>query len=326
MIKNFDAFKNCQLCPRNCRIDRTRGERGYCGETTQLRIAAIEAHFGEEPPISGVNGSGTVFFTGCSLRCNFCQNFQISQEGLGSAISVSEAVQKLRILMNQQQIHNINFVTPDHFFPYCVEIVQQLRNESITLPTVFNLSGYQNVQSLKMIEDYADIYLPDFKYSDSQLAQKYSHANDYPQVALTAIEEMIKQKGFLNTFFIDSKKEEIARQGVLIRHLILPGQVQNSIDALTSLFIEFGADLPISLMSQFTPIQRQKFTELNRKITSQEFNKVYEYTQNLGFKNLFVQFPAQKSESSENPLFLPDFTQNRPFKGNIKFETSHREY
>ncbi|MBN2091757.1 4Fe-4S cluster-binding domain-containing protein [candidate division KSB1 bacterium] len=318
MIKNFDTFKNCQLCPRDCRIDRTRGEIGYCGETAQLRIATIEAHFGEEPPISGTNGSGTVFFTGCSLKCNFCQNFQISQQNLGDETTIEKTVQQLKNLIDHQQIHNINFVTPDHFFPYCIEIVQQLRNESMALPAVFNLSGYQSIQSLKMIENYADIYLPDYKYSDARLAQKFSHSVDYPQVALLAIEEMIKQKGFLNTFLVDSEKPEIARQGVLIRHLILPGYVQNSIEALTSLFIEFGTELPISLMSQFTPISNFKPAELSRKITPREFDEVYEHVQNLGFKNLFVQFLNETSNSHENPLFLPDFTQNRPFKGNIQ--------
>jgi putative pyruvate formate lyase activating enzyme len=316
MIKNPESFKDCQLCPRNCRVDRTRGQIGFCGETSQLRIATIEAHFGEEPPISGTNGSGTVFFTGCSLKCNFCQNYQISRQGHGNDTTIEEVIQTLKMLIFNQHIHNLNFVTPDHFFPYCIEIVQRLQDEKITLPAVFNLSGYQSIKSLKMIENYVDIYLPDYKYSDAGIAQKFSHAIDYPQVALLAIEEMIKQKGFLNTFQGDSEKEEIARQGVLIRHLILPGLIQNSIAALTSLFIEFGAGLPISLMSQFTPVP--EFKHLNRKITPQEFNEVFEHVQNLGFQNLFIQFPDAPEDLPENPLFLPDFTQNRPFKGNIQ--------
>jgi putative pyruvate formate lyase activating enzyme len=296
-------------------VDRTQNESGYCGERDQLRIATIEAHFGEEPPISGTNGSGTIFFTGCSLKCSYCQNYQISHQKLGSVYSVVAVVDGIVQLFNDQYIHNVNFVTPDHFFPYTIQIVNELRQQGVEIPSVYNLSGYQKIESLKMIEPVADIYLPDFKYSDPGLARELSNCENYPDVALAAISEMVRQKGFLDSFI--NKKDsrtDLATKGVLVRHLILPGQVENSIDALTSLFLEFGSDLPLSLMSQYCPVQTLPFDFLNRAVTQDEFNQVLQHALDLGFQNMFVQYP--ESDSAIRP-FLPDFSQDKPFLGNI---------
>jgi len=314
-LSSATFFTNCQLCPRDCQVDRSRGSRGYCGESAQLRIAAIEAHLGEEPPLSGTNGSGTVFFSGCSLQCCYCQNYQISQQHSGKLVTVAAVVATIGRLVSARQIHNVNFVTPDHFFPYTIDIVQALREQGIDIPIIYNLSGYQKIESLRLIEDVADIYLPDYKYSDSALAQQLSHSENYPEVALAAIAEMVRQKGFLDSFSRQSELEPpLATRGVLVRHLILPEQVQNSRDALTTLFVEFGRQLPLSLMSQYYPVQPQPFDFLNRLVTPDEFDAVYQHALDLGFENMFVQYPDP--DSSRRP-FLPDFSQQRPFPGNL---------
>lgn len=313
-----NSYRQCQLCPRRCQIDRTKNQTGFCGESAQLRVALIEPHFGEEPPISGTFGSGTVFFSGCSLKCCYCQNYRISTNGHGEIVSVESVVKRIEQLYHTRKIHNVNFVTPDHFFPHCIEIVEMLRSRKIEIPTVFNLSGYQNIEQIQALDSYGDIYLVDYKYADSQIAQNLSQAADYPVVALNAIGEMVKQKGFLNSFVDEISTFPIASKGVLVRHLIIPGQIQNSIDALTSLFLEFGANLPLSLMSQYTPVtQFSRFKYLDRQITPREFEMVYNHLQELGFNNLFVQYPPAEITHSASKPFLPDFTQERPFEGNI---------
>jgi putative pyruvate formate lyase activating enzyme len=308
-------YENCRLCPRYCGVNRVTGggagQTGVCGETDQLRVAYVGPHFGEEPPITGVNGSGTVFFTGCSLRCSFCQNYQISQKGLGVEISAHELLEKIEGMIRDHRVHNINFVTPDHFFPHVFRLVSLLREDGFDLPVLFNLSGYQAPELLRIAEDYADIYLPDFKYSDTSLAVKLSACRDYPEVALKAIGEMVKQKGFLDTFL---KGSEVAKKGVLVRHLILPGNMKNSVDVLTSLFLEFGKDLPLSLMSQYHPVAREKDEDLNRLLSKEEFDRAYAHAMDLGFENLFVQFPEKGPVlQSERSPFLPDFQQADPF-------------
>jgi putative pyruvate formate lyase activating enzyme len=295
----------------------------------------VGAHFGEEPPISGAQGSGTVFFSGCSLQCDFCQNYQISHQHVGTFTTVEEVGQRLIELSATRCIHNVNFVTPDHFFPQTVAIVQYLRQHGVEIPTVYNLSGYQDVQVLRAIEETADIYLPDFKYADNRLAEQFSHCRNYTAIALDALTEMVRQKGFLDTVF-DDDPQAIARKGVLVRHLILPGQAQNSLDALSMLFLEFGRKLPMSLMSQYHPIPSLNLSKgtsqpeliplaswekaggdnisaMQRSIIQQEFQQVYDHVQDLGFEHVFVQYPEQRDNA-----FLPDFEQEEPFQGNMR--------
>jgi len=309
-------YENCYLCPRQCKINRISGsdaaQMGFCGETHQLRVAYVGPHFGEEPPVTGNNGSGAIFFTGCSLRCSFCQNHQISHQGLGACMALEELLQKLEGMIALNHVHNINFVTPDHFFPHIFRLVSLLREKGFYLPVIFNASGYQSVEMLKCAEEYCDIYLPDFKYSDSSLAAKLSRCPNYPRVALEAIAEMVRQKSFLDVCSTDG---EIAKEGVLVRHLILPGNVENSIDALTTLFVEFGRGLPLSIMSQYHPVPHQNDVDLNRPTSEQEFNTVYSHALELGFEHLFVQFPESTPEHlpAISP-FLPDFGQVEPFK------------
>jgi len=278
-------------------------------------VAHVGAHFGEEPPITGSNGSGTVFFTGCSLRCSFCQNYQISMDGLGKTLSINELFERVTEMIQLHHVHNINFVTPDHFFPHTFELVSLLRCRDYNLPIVYNLSGYQSVDMLKMVDHYADIYLPDYKYSDPVLSASFSRCKDYPKVALDAIAEMISQKGFLDSTITNSP---LAEKGVLVRHLILPGKIENSMNALTPLFLEFGAKLPLSLMSQYQPALPQKDKELNRPITGEEFNRVYSHVMDLGFEELYVQFPENNfSNLQKSSPFLPDFREDEPFSSKI---------
>jgi putative pyruvate formate lyase activating enzyme len=308
-----EFFKECFLCPRECGVDRLEGgeesKAGFCRQDGRLRVAYVGPHFGEEPPLTGTRGSGTVFFTGCSLRCSYCQNVQISSEGLGHDIELEELLAEVEGMIIRERVHNINFVTPDHFFPYVFELVTLLREKGYDLPIVFNLSGYQSVTLLKSAEGYVDIYLPDFKYADRDLARRLSKCRDYPDVALAALSEMLSQKGFLDSF---DTGDSLAKKGVLVRHLILPGHVKNSIDALTTLFVEFGAELPLSLMSQYVPVTPQEVEALNRYLTEQEFNEVYSHALDLGFQHLFVQFPEEPS-SHGRPAFLPDFRLDKPF-------------
>ncbi|PID58958.1 radical SAM protein [candidate division KSB3 bacterium] len=314
VMDSVSHYRACDLCPHLCGVDRLQGELGYCGECAQLRIASIGAHFGEEPPISGQYGSGTVFFSGCHLQCDFCQNHQISREHLGQNMNVMDVVDRLEELTFTSQIHNVNFVTPTHVLPKTVEIIQELRGRRIEIPAIYNMSGYERREILQELEPFADIYLPDFKYADTHLGERLSHCSNYPSTALDAIAEMLRQKGFLDVF-LPGHDGAIAGRGVLQRHLILPGHIQNSLDALDMLFIEFGKELPISLMSQYHPVRPCQEPGMDQRLTAEEFQRVYDHTQELGFQHLFVQYPAESR--NQRPDFLPDFRKKQPFEGNM---------
>lgn len=311
----LELYRECRLCPRKCGVNRLEqgpGARaGFCGEGHQPRIAYLGPHFGEEPPISGDRGSGTIFFSGCTLQCPYCQNHQISRGGIGNPVDIDDLVVMAVDMVRRDRVHNINLVTPDHFFPHVFQFVSALREQGCLLPVVYNLSGYQSLSMLRKAEPYADIYLPDYKYGDADLCLRLSRCSDYPKVALEAICEMVRQKGFLNVF---EKGDTVAGRGVLVRHLILPSMVENSIQALTALFLEFGPGLPLSLMSQYTPTVPSKIEGLNRSVTRTEFEQVYSHALDLGFENLFVQFPGQdKSDPAQVSPFLPDFRLEQPF-------------
>jgi putative pyruvate formate lyase activating enzyme len=308
-------FEECRLCPRECGINRmqesAKARSGFCRQDYRLRVAHVGAHFGEEPPISGTRGSGTIFFSGCSLRCSFCQNHQISLDGAGDILSIEDLFERVLGLIGDYNVHNVNLVTPDHFFPYTFRLVELLRENGVRIPILYNTSGYQSITMLKTAEDYADIYMPDYKYADSEIARSLSKCADYPGRALEAISEMVRQKGFLDSF---DKGTDVATKGVLVRHLILPGKVRNSLDALSALFLEFGSGIPISLMSQYHPIAFHKDPDMNRRITREEFDRVYNHSLELGLKNMYVQFPADYPHN--DPPFLPDFQEDEPFPGN----------
>jgi len=304
-------YKECRLCPRNCGVDRTSNRRGFCGEGSRLRVAYAGPHLGEEPPISGQRGSGTVFFTGCSLGCTYCQNYQISRQGLGNFTDTQDLFHRIASMILEHGVHNVNLVTPDHFFPHTFELVSLLREKGFRVPIVYNVSGYQSSEMVRMAQDYGDIYLPDFKYSDKRLSKALSGCEDYPEVALDAISQMVKQKGFLAS---DEGEPGIAKRGVLVRHLILPGKTKNTLDALTTLFLEFGPSLPLSLMSQFCPAKATRDHSLNRTITREEFDRAYEHVLELGFEHIYVQLPEEADLGAwEIDPFLPDFRLEDPF-------------
>ncbi len=308
-------FKKCELCPRKCGIDRTvpgSEKRAFCGQSYQLRVSYVGPHHGEEPPVSGKNGSGTVFFSGCSLKCTYCQNHQISREGIGKITGVRELYEKIEEMILTGGVHNINFITPDHFFPYVFYLVTLVKEKGISIPVLLNTSGYQSIEMLKQCESFVDIYLPDFKYSDCDLSMKLSGCRDYPQRAIDAISEMLKQKGFLDSF---EKGKSVAAKGVLVRHLILPGNVENSKKALDTMFLEFGANLPLSLMSQYHPVIEHEDGNMNRFVSNEEFDAVYSHALDLGFKSMFVQYPDEYDVKAR-PNFLPDFNLESPFEGN----------
>ena len=304
----FSAYENCRLCPRDCRVDRAAGEKGRCGETSACRIASAGPHFGEEPPFSGTNGSGTLFFSGCSSRCFFCQNYQISMENLGTNIT-PEGLIHAAISLIDLRVHNLNFVTPDHFWPHIAFLCEELRARGETIPFLFNSSGYQRPD---MIEEYArhiDIFMPDFKFADPELARVCMGDARYPEIALASLRKMVERKGFLEPW--DAKGRTTARQGVLVRHLVLPGHVENSLRVLKLLRSEFGRLLPLSVMSQFrpTPVCQRKEL-LTESLPSHEYWQVCDLICDLDFQHVFVQ---QLGDDTE---FLPDFSSKEPFEGN----------
>lgn len=283
----------CRLCPRGCNADRIN-ERGYCGVPDEILLARASVHLWEEPPISGTKGSGTVFFSGCSLGCVYCQNYEISHEAKGKAISEERLGEIFRELVSKG-VHNINLVNPTH---YAHKIIRVLKKEKPTVPVVYNSSGYERVSTLKGLEGLVDVYLPDFKYISPDRSEKYSDAADYFDFASKALLEM-KRQCPENIF--DSSG--IMQKGMIIRHLVLPQNTNQSIKILEWIRDNLGTDTLISLMSQYTPCgEADKYKELTRKITAREYEKVVSAAEEMGFKNIFTQDYASASEN-----FIPDF-------------------
>ena len=288
-------YKNCALCPRMCGIDRTK-RRGVCGCTAMLTAARAALHFWEEPCISGTRGSGTVFFSGCTLKCCFCQNYPISQEGVGKVISIKDLAH-IFLDLQSQGAHNISLVTADHYLPSVLEALDLVKHK-LTLPVVYNCSGYERPEILRLLDGYVDIYLPDLKYLDPELAQKFSYAPDYVQAAKAAIGEMVRQTGKC-----EFGEDGYIRKGTIVRHLILPGHTGNSIKAMSYLHETYGEDIYISIMNQYTPVRKfVEFKELNRKVTKREYEKVLDAAVDMGIQNGFIQEGETASES-----FIPDF-------------------
>lgn len=284
----------CKLCPRRCGADRET-KMGRCQSGRVMRIARAALHHWEEPPLSGEKGSGAVFFTGCGLGCAYCQNGEISRmENPGEAVGPEE-LNRVFFDLISQGAHNINLVTAGHFVP---QVCEALRIRRPTVPVVYNSSGYERVETLRLLEGLVDIYLPDFKYGDSGLAGELSRAEDYPETALKAIKEMVRQAG-PPVYGEDG----LMKRGVLIRHLILPGHTKNSIQALRQIAENFPS-IPVSLMAQYTP-QRPVpgHPELSRGITRRELDKVQAYLFDLGLDG-FVQ-----SRSAKGAGYIPDFQQ-----------------
>lgn len=307
---NSSQYSDCQLCPRHCSVDRTAGQTGWCGETSTCRIAVATAHHGEEPCISGTRGSGTIFFSGCSCQCFFCQNYQISLDHNGEPITADELLTKARTLADNG-VHNLNFVTPDHFWPHIRYVCTTLRKEGFMLPFICNGSGYHKPEIITEMADIFDIFLPDIKYNTSSLSKQCINADDYPEVAFSVLAKMCEQKGFLQPF--DNTGNTTAETGVLVRHLVLPGQLENTFGILRKLRREFGRMLPLSVMSQFRPTPRCKKNNLfTRCITRQEYEAVLELLHELDFRQVFLQ------PDFGDPGFSPEFNNQNPFPGKPK--------
>ncbi|MBR5565563.1 MAG: radical SAM protein [Roseburia sp.] len=290
----------CTLCPRNCTVDRGNGEKGICGQSAELKVARAALHFWEEPCISGTAGSGTVFFSGCSLHCVFCQNEPIANGTVGKMITV-ERLAEIFLELEQQGAHNINLVTPGHFIPQIKEALLLAKEKGLALPIVYNTSSYESVESLKYLDGLVDIYLPDFKYMSSELSAKYSHAPDYSVRAKAAIAEMVRQTGM--PVFDEKGEEGLIKRGTIVRHLTLPGCMEDSKEILNYLHTTYGDQIYISIMNQFTPLENVvAFPELNRKITEEEYDELIDYAIELGIEQGFI----QEGETAEES-FIPDF-------------------
>ena len=290
----------CDLCPRKCLVDRKKGEKGICGQTENLKVARAALHFWEEPCISGDAGSGAVFFSGCPLHCVFCQNENIANGTVGKEISLERLVD-IFLELQEKRANNINLVTPGHFVPQIVKALDQARKEGLTLPVVYNTSSYETVDTIKMLEGYVDIYLPDFKYMSPGLSKKYSHAPDYAEVAKAAIAEMVRQTG--KAVFVNGDEDNLILRGTIVRHLTLPGCMEDSMQILKYLHETYGDTIYISIMNQFTPLSNlEKYPELNRKIADEEYETLVDYAIDIGIENGFVQEGDTAEES-----FIPAF-------------------
>ena len=284
-------YRACTLCPRQCGVDRTRGQRGFCGMGAELTAARAAAHFWEEPVISGSFGSGAVFFSGCTLRCCFCQNAQLSRDRFGAPLT-PQALREIFLRLIDDGCQNINLVTPTHFLPSILPALEP----KLPVPVVYNCGGYERVETLRALEGKIDVYLPDLKYSDNALAARLSAAPDYFQVATAAIEEMYRQTGPCRV--VDGE----LRRGVLIRHLVLPGCVENSLGVMDWIAGRFApGEVLVSVMSQYTPVGSQT-PPLDRRVTPEEYAAVLSWMQLCGISDGFVQDSAAASTE-----YIPEF-------------------
>ena len=295
--KILHLMEACRLCPRECDVNRLKGKKGFCGVDAKVMVARAALHMWEEPCISGTKGSGAVFFSGCGLRCCFCQNHDIAIGSRGLAVSV-ERLGEIFLELKEKGAANINLVTGAHYVPQIIKALNLARMQGMDLPVVYNSSGYEKLETLKLLEGYVDIYLPDFKYMEPDLAQKFSHAPDYVERAKAAIKEMVRQSGSCQF-----GEDGYIRKGTIVRHLILPGHTRNSRKVLRYLHETYGEEIYISIMNQYTPVREfGEFKELNRKVTKREYEKVLDAAVEMGIQNGFIQEGETASES-----FIPEF-------------------
>lgn len=291
----MNIYNECELCPRKCRIDR-HTSKGFCGQSDKLKIARADLHFWEEPCISGTRGSGTVFFSGCTLSCCFCQNHEISQENKGYEITVQHLAD-IFIQLQEKGAHNINLVSPTPHVPKIIEALDIVK-DNLKIPVIYNCGGYESVDTIKMLDGYVDVYLPDFKYFSNENAKKYSKCDNYFANTLSAIKEMVKQVGA--PIFDDSK---MITKGVIIRHLVLPTHRKDSANVIKAISENFDNNsVLLSIMSQYIPMHKSfDFKELSRRVSTFEYNSVLDLADSLGFKGF-----SQDRESA-NKTYIPEF-------------------
>lgn len=284
MEKILNLYKNCRLCPRKCGVNRTAGGLGFCGAPSQIAIATYMAHRFEEPPLSNSCGSGTIFFSYCTARCSYCQNYTFSRGKRAKFISI-EKLAEIMLKLQAKGCHNINLVTPTHYTPSIIAALKTAKKIGLEIPILYNTSGYECGETLDMLGGYIDIYLPDAKYSDDELARVHSGFIDYSKYNIPALKKMHRQVGNLK---VDRSK--IAKKGLIVRHLVLPGYPENTRGVLESIAKELSNEVYISFMNQYSPIMQVKtHAQLGRRVTSQEYEKAKETLYELGFRNGWVQ-------------------------------------
>lgn len=294
-------LEDCVLCPRACHVNRTKGELGYCRLPAKIVMDCALAHHGEEPPLSGKNGAGTIFFSSCNLGCIYCQNYQISHNVCGKELTVGQMADVM-LDLQKRQCHNIEPVTPTPQTPLIMEALLLARRQGLQIPFVYNCGGYEDPLIIKMLKNMVDIYLPDFKYGLEEDAVEFSAAPGYPRFALDSLKEMVRQVG--DDLELENK---VAKKGVIVRHLVLPGKMENSKEVFRLIKKEISLNVPISLMSQYTPMDKVRHHPLlGRRINKEEYKQILDYALKLGFKNLFIQ------EVSDFKL-TPDFDRENPF-------------
>lgn len=293
----LELLEQCTLCPRECKVNRQEGKIGYCKEASTIVVARAALHYWEEPCISGESGSGAVFFSGCAMGCVFCQNKKIAAGVVGHEITIDRLVD-IFFELKEQGALNINLVTASHYVPQVITAIKIAKERGFDLPFVYNCSGYEKPDTIALLEGVIDIYLPDFKYYDDSIAMRYSKAKNYFVYATQALKEMVRQVG-------PAKFDDhgIMQKGVIVRHLQLPGQMEDSKKIVEYLYTTYKDDIYISIMNQFTPLDGlEAYPELNRKLTNEEYDELVDYAIELGVENGFIQEGETASES-----FIPEF-------------------
>ena len=289
-----ELFNKCNLCPRECSVNRNNKELGYCRASNKLKIGGYHLHMWEEPIISGKKGSGTIFFSYCNLRCIYCQNYDISIYDNGEEITIDRFA-NICLELQDKGAENINLVTPSHYIPLIREGLMIAKDKGLNIPIVYNTSGYEKVDSLRLLDGLIDIYLPDFKYYDDNLG-KYSNVNNYFEIADKAIQEMYRQVGS------PIIKKGIMRRGIIVRHLVLPHHSDDSKKVVKYLYDKYGDNIYLSIMNQYTPVRRCKYLKLNDRVSKREYNNLIDYAYDLGIRKCFVQDSESQSDS-----FIPVF-------------------
>ena len=290
----LEELEKCKICPHECRINRIEGKIGRCKAKDKIKIALYSTHNFEEPCISGSKGSGTVFFSNCNLNCVFCQNYEISQKGRGKEITIEELA---NIFLKQQEngVENINLVTPTSYVVQIIEAIKIARKNGLKLPIVYNTNGYEKIDTIKMLDGYVDIFLPDLKYAEDGLAKKYSKVEDYFEIATNAILEMQRQVG--KTIL---SKEGIMKKGIIVRHLVLPEYIENSKKVLKWIKEHLNEENYVSVMAQYFPTylakEKEEYKEINRKLTKKEWREIEDFIEELDFKNGYVQELGEHEE------------------------------
>lgn len=291
----MNPYQSCSLCPRNCQINRLK-VKGPCDCKNTIRIALAKPFFYEEPPISGNKGSGTIFFSGCNLKCVFCQNMEISTYNKGKAISI-QRLSEIMLELQEKGVHNINLVTPTMYVPSIMKAIKKAKKKGLSIPILYNSSGYESVKTIQMLNGYIDIYLPDFKYFDNAYAMKYSKTPDYFENAKACLEEMVKQTG---PCVFD--ENNLLKRGVMVRHLILPGMASDAKKIINYLYNKYHDDIYLSIMNQYTPNKDVQEKNLQRSLFDKEYNEVIDYALDLGVRNAYCQVGGTAKES-----FIPRF-------------------